>query len=84
VVPAYYIQAEGEVVAAYIRDGRFWPIEVKWTGQIRPKDLKQARKYPNALIAGRTRDARELAGVPVLPVPVVAIRLSARRAARSS
>ena len=83
-VPTHYVQAEGEVDAAYVRDDRFWPIDVKWTGQIRPKDLKQVRKYPNALIAGRTRDARELAGVPVLPAPVVAIRLSARRADRFS
>lgn len=75
-VPTFYIKAEGEVDAAYVRHGRFWPIEVKWTRQIRPKDLKQVRKYPNAIIAGRVRDAHEISGVPVLPAPVVLLRAS--------
>jgi hypothetical protein len=74
--PTYYIKAEGEVDAAYIRDGRFWPIEVKWTGQIRPKDLKQVLKYRNAMIAGRVKDAHEIEGIPVLPAPVILLRLS--------
>jgi len=26
---------------AYVKDNKFWPIEVKWTTQIRPKDLKK-------------------------------------------
>lgn len=44
----YYIKAEGEVDVAYIDQDRFWPIEVKWTSQIRSNDLKQLAKYPNA------------------------------------
>ena len=48
--PTYYIKAEGEVDIAYIKDDKFWPIEVKWTSQMRPKDLKQIQKYPNGII----------------------------------
>ena len=49
----YYIKAEGEVDIAYVDGKRFYPIEIKWTKQIRSKDLKQIRKYSNAEIWGR-------------------------------
>ena len=73
--PTYYIKAEGEVDAAVVREGRFWPIEVKWTGQLRPKDLKQIRKYANGVIWGRVRTRHELQGVPVYPLPLALLRL---------
>jgi hypothetical protein len=50
--------------------------EVKWTKEFRPKDLKQVLKYPNALIAGCVRDEHEIAGIPILPAPVISLRLS--------
>ena len=74
-VPTYYIKAEGEVDIAFVRDGRFWPLEVKWTGQVRPKDLKQIRKYPNGAIWARGRKPGTLGGVPVEPLPVALARL---------
>ena len=55
---------------AYIRDGRFWPVEVKWTNQLRPKDIKQVARYPNAEIRGKGRQVSELNGVRVLPLPL--------------
>jgi hypothetical protein len=30
--PKYYIKEEGEVDIAYVDGGRFWPVEIKWTG----------------------------------------------------
>lgn len=39
--PTYYISAEGQVDLAYVDQNQFWPIEIKWTQQLRPKDLKQ-------------------------------------------
>jgi predicted AAA+ superfamily ATPase len=58
--PSYYIKSEGEVDAVrFLRPAkgpRFQPIEVKWTTQIRTKDLKQIRKYPNGVIWGRYAD----------------------------
>ena len=48
---------EGEVDAVRLlkNDGgpRFQPIEVKWTTQIRAKDLKQVRKYANGTVWAR-------------------------------
>jgi hypothetical protein len=75
--PAFYIKAAGEVDLALVSGGRFWPIEVKWTTQLRPKDLKQVRAYPNGVIAARTRAAHEIDGVPVVPLPQVLVRLAA-------
>lgn len=54
--PTYYIKAEGEVDIAYIRDGKFWPIEIKWTNQLRSKDLKQILKYKNHLIVTKHQE----------------------------
>jgi predicted AAA+ superfamily ATPase len=68
--PTYYIKAEGEVDVAFIREDRFWPIEVKWTGQLRVKDLKQIRKYGNGVIWSRSRTSSAISGVPVVPLPL--------------
>lgn len=75
--PAFYIKAAGEVDLALVKEGRFWPIEIKWTTQLRPKDLKQVRAYPNSVIAARTRAPHEVGGVPVMPLPLVLILLAA-------
>ncbi len=73
--PTYYIKAEGEVDIAYVDRNRFWPVEVKWTNQIRPKDLKQLLKYPQGLILGKLRQAGEIHGIRVEPLPLVLFRL---------
>ena len=78
--PTYYIKGEGEVDIAYIKDGRFWPVEVKWTGQLRPKTLKQIGKYANSRILARRSAPPELGGIPVefLPQTLLRLELEAR------
>lgn len=66
--PTYYIKAAGEVDIAFIEGGRFWPLEIKWTGQIRPKDLKQVAKYPNSAIATKNITGDRVHGVPAEPL----------------
>lgn len=66
----YYIKAEGEVDIAYVHNNHFWPVEIKWTHQIRPKDLKQILKYPNGLILSRSREKSEIAHTPIRPLPL--------------
>ncbi|MFH0726162.1 MAG: ATP-binding protein [Pseudomonadota bacterium] len=73
--PTYYIKAEGEVDIAYVAQGRFWPVEVKWTHQIRPKDLKQLAKYPNGRILGKSRQYGKIQGIPIEPLPLALFRL---------
>jgi len=67
--PTYYLKAEGEVDIAYIAQQRFWPIEVKWTQQLRAKDLKQVLKYPNSRIFTKVRQRGSLQGIPTEPLP---------------
>jgi len=73
--PTYYIKAEGEVDVAYVDGGRFWPIEVKWRRQLRPKDIKQVAKYPDGRIWSRTRAPSDVQGVPVAPLPLALYQL---------
>jgi hypothetical protein len=76
--PTFYIKAEGEVDVAYIAQNRFWPVEVKWTGQVRPKDLKQIAKYSNGRILSQGRRSGSVLGVPTEPLPLNLIRLTAK------
>ena len=73
--PTYYIKARGEVDIAYIRAGRFWPVEIKWTNQLRPKSLKQIARYGNGEIWSKSRHAGEIEGVKVLPLPIELLRV---------
>jgi uncharacterized protein len=74
--PTFYIKAEGEVDLAYIAQNRFWPLEVKWTGQVRPKDLKQIAKYKNGRILTKAKQFGHILGTPTEPVPLAMLRLS--------
>ena len=66
----YYIKAQAEVDIAYVRDGRFWPVEIKWSNQLRPKTLKQIARYGNVEIWSKQRRSGEVSGVKVVPLPV--------------
>ena len=75
--PTFYIKAQGEVDVAYVREGRFWPVEVKWTSQLRPKALKQIARYGNGEIWSKSRRTGEINGVKVLPLPLQLLRVAA-------
>lgn len=66
----YYIKAQGEVDVAYVRGGRFWPVEIKWTSQLRPKALKQIARYGNGEIWTRERRPGEINGIRTFPLPI--------------
>ena len=68
--PTFYIKAQAEVDVAYVRDGRFWPVEVKWTNQLRPKTLTQITRYGNGEIWSKSRTPGEINGVAVRPLPI--------------
>ena len=76
--PCFYIKAEGEVDLAYVDQNKFFPIEVKWTNVLRPKDLKQIKKYPNALILTKTNDLSAIGSIKTEPLPVHLYELGQR------
>lgn len=73
--PTFYIKAQAEVDVAYVRDRRFWPVEVKWTNQLRPKTLKQIARYGNGEVWSKSRQQGEINGIKVLPLPLQLLRV---------
>ena len=73
--PTYYIKAEGEVDVAYVHKRKFWPVEVKWTNQLRAKDLKQICKYNNGSIYAKSHEVTRIQNVPVLPLPLALLQI---------
>jgi len=73
--PTYYIKAAGEVDIAYVDEGTFWPVEVKWGRQTRAKDLKQVSRYPNGLVLDRSARSRTVSGVRTVPLPLALLKL---------
>jgi hypothetical protein len=73
--PTYHIKAKGEVDIAYVHQNRFWSLEVKWSKQLRPKDLKQISKYPNSRILTKSLHTKEILGIPAEPLPLALLRL---------
>lgn len=74
--PTYYIKAEGEVDIAYVEKNRFFPIEIKWSNQIRPNEIKQIKKYPQGRILAKTRVAGNIGAIPVEPLPLALLAIS--------
>ncbi|HLB57058.1 MAG TPA: ATP-binding protein [Coxiellaceae bacterium] len=67
--PTYYIKADGEIDVVYIKEKKFFPIEVKWRNQLRPEDLKQIKKYPRARVFAKTFVIGIVDGVLIEPLP---------------
>ena len=76
--PTYYIKAEGEVDVALVVENGFEPLEIKWTEQLRPKDLKQIAKYRNGRILTKSPRFGRINGIPTEPLPLAMLRLGAR------
>jgi len=72
----FYIKAEGEVDIAYVKSKKFWPIEIKWTEQMRSKDLKQIQKYPNGIILGKQNQLHQINSTPSYPLPWYLAKMS--------
>ena len=81
--PSFYIKAEGEVDLAYVDQGHFYPLEVKWTHQIRPKDLKQIRKYSNGLVLTKIKQQGVIEQVPTYPLPLHLFEFGKKMAGKS-
>lgn len=65
----YYIKGnKGEVDVAVIQEGGFLPVEVKWTKQVRPEELKQIALYKNGLLLGKSRTPAMIGSVRYVPL----------------
>jgi hypothetical protein len=73
--PTYYIKTESEVDVAYVKDKKFWPIEVKWRNQMRPNELKQILKYKDGKIWAKVMTPSHIENTPILPLPLALLEL---------
>lgn len=72
--PTYYIKNEGEIDVAYVHDGKFWPIEVKWRNQLRPEDVKLISKYKRSRIFSKVYKQNQINGIPIEPLPLALLQ----------
>ena len=68
--PTYYIKSRGEVDIAYVNNGRCYPVEIKWTNQLRPKDIKQISQYPQGEIWTKTKSWGNINTIKTYPLPL--------------
>jgi predicted AAA+ superfamily ATPase len=73
--PTFYIKSKGEVDVAYVDDNRLWPIEIKWTRQLRPKQIKQIAEYPNGRILTKSKAKGQIQGISTEPLPLALLKL---------
>lgn len=67
--PTYYIKSDKEIDIAYVQEKKIFPIEVKWTNQLRPDELKHIKKYSSGLVVAKVDGEFDLDGIPVVPLP---------------
>ncbi|MCA8965159.1 MAG: ATP-binding protein [Planctomycetes bacterium] len=76
----FYIKADGEIDVAFYERRELQLVEVKWSSQLRPEELKEIRRRGRGLIAARVARSVVYEELPVLPAAVVLLRLAARAA----
>jgi len=69
-LPSYYIKATGEVDLVIVIDKNFLPIEIKWTNQSRPNDLKQLQKFKKALLLAKNIEKIKSGNIQIYPLPL--------------
>ena len=65
----FYIKGDkGEVDIAYVEGKRIFPVEVKWSRNFRPEELKQIICYANGLLLGRVHETKTIMGITCVPL----------------
>ncbi|MFH1093593.1 MAG: ATP-binding protein [Candidatus Omnitrophota bacterium] len=75
--PTYYMKgAKGEIDAALVQDKKIYPIEVKWTKQFRPVDIKQIQHYKKGIILTSDSKNKVLGNNHIIPLLRFLIHIS--------
>lgn len=73
----FYVKGEGEIDVAWYEDRRLQFLEVKWSTQLRPDDVKEIRRRGRGTIAARVARSVTMEGLLVQPAAVALLRLAA-------
>lgn len=74
----FYLKAKGEVDAAWYEGRHLNLVEVKWSRQLRPEELKEIRRRGHGVVAARVDAPSELDSIALMPAALVLLRLAAR------
>ena len=77
----FYVKGAGEIDVAWYENKELQLLEVKWTMQLRPEELKEIRRRGRGVIAGRVGRSASFESIPVLPAAVALLRLAQQSAA---
>jgi len=67
--PTYYIKhPKGEVDIASVRQGKVYPLEIKWTSQLRQQDLKLVSQMQHGLVWANVPRQVDINGMMVEPL----------------
>lgn len=64
----FYFKGQGEVDVIRLVGKTFQAIEIKWSNQLRPNDLKTLKQFKNGLILGKAPQVGSIDDIQVLPV----------------
>lgn len=70
----YYLKNAGEIDLAYVSGRKIFPIEIKWTSQLRQKDLAPIAKHPSGVIAAKVDRVFDLGPNMVVPIPILLMK----------
>lgn len=74
----YYIKNHGEIDLAYVDGKKFYPVEIKWTSQLRQKELLYISEYPQGIIAAKINEISKIGVNWVVPIPVLLMQCTTR------
>lgn len=72
--PSYYLKADGEIDVILVEGRKFTPVEIKWTNQLRPQDLKQLSKYKNSVILTKNSIEGRIGEIKAVPLPLFLVK----------
>lgn len=64
----YYFKGRGEIDVLCLDSGRIYAIEVKWSQQVRPNDLKALAHFENAYVVSRKPNTYQQNNINYMPV----------------
>lgn len=65
---AFYFKGQGEVDVIWLNNGTVEAVEVKWTEQVRPMDLKMLKQFHRGYLLGKQPQASRQGGLSIMSV----------------
>lgn len=64
----FYFKGQGEIDIIWLKENAINAIEIKWSNQIRPNDLKMLQHFSNSFILTKLETLKKIDGIQAIPV----------------